>query len=98
MGLQFHETVYGKRFFEGQLPSLIKAINRLADAKEQAVQAEEPEPTKKANTACDRFFRQQNLMTGSVRMMNNKARILFVKLDSTLIEKSARRCEECEET
>lgn len=34
MGLQFYETGYGKRFFESQLPSLIKAINRLADAKE----------------------------------------------------------------
>jgi len=45
MGLQFHETVYGKRFFEGQLPSLIKAINRLADAKEQTPPAAEPEQT-----------------------------------------------------
>lgn len=33
MGIQFHETVYGKRFFEDQLPSLIQAINRLADVK-----------------------------------------------------------------
>ena len=33
MGLQFYETGYGKRFFESQLPSLIKAINRLADVK-----------------------------------------------------------------
>lgn len=41
MGLQFHETVYGKHFFEGQLPSLIKAINRLADTKEKQ-QAAEP--------------------------------------------------------
>ena len=35
MGLQLHETVYGKNFFEHQLPSLIKAINRLADAVEK---------------------------------------------------------------
>lgn len=34
MGLQLHETVYGKNFFEHQLPSLIKAINRVADALE----------------------------------------------------------------
>ncbi|MBO5019783.1 MAG: hypothetical protein J6D52_03860 [Clostridia bacterium] len=34
MGLQFHETVYGKNFLEYQLPSLIKAINRVADALE----------------------------------------------------------------
>ena len=35
MGLQFHETGYGKRFFDAQLPSLIKAINRLADTNEK---------------------------------------------------------------
>jgi hypothetical protein len=26
---QLHETLYGKRFFESQLPDLIKAINKL---------------------------------------------------------------------
>ena len=26
MGINFHETVMGRRFFEGQLPKLIKAI------------------------------------------------------------------------
>lgn len=35
MGSDFHQTVYGKRFFEAQLPSLIKAINRLAEAIEK---------------------------------------------------------------
>ena len=35
MGLQFHETVYGKRFFEYQLPNLTEAINRLAGAVEE---------------------------------------------------------------
>ena len=34
MGIQFYETVYGKRFFESQLPALIQAINRLADVKQ----------------------------------------------------------------
>ena len=40
MGLQFHETEYGKRFFDVQLPSLIKAVERLADAngKQQAAE------------------------------------------------------------
>lgn len=33
--MQFHETVRGKVFFEYQLPELIKAINRLADATEK---------------------------------------------------------------
>ena len=35
MGLQFHESGYGKRFFDVQLPSLIKALNRVADANEK---------------------------------------------------------------
>lgn len=38
MGLQFHETVYGKRFFDSQFPALIKVLNRLVDVK----QAEQP--------------------------------------------------------
>lgn len=41
MGLQFYETGYGKRFFDVQLPSLIKALDRLAEAKESK-QASEP--------------------------------------------------------
>ncbi len=40
MGLQFHETGYGKRFFDVQLPSLIKALNRVADANEKQQVAE----------------------------------------------------------
>lgn len=31
----FHETVYGKRFFESQLPKLIKTLERIADALEE---------------------------------------------------------------
>lgn len=33
---QFHETGYGKRFFDRQLPELTKAINRLAKSLEEA--------------------------------------------------------------
>ena len=33
MGLQFHETMYGKTFFEHQLPRLAKAIEKLAESK-----------------------------------------------------------------
>lgn len=33
--LNFHETMYGKRFFDGQLPRLIKALERIADALEK---------------------------------------------------------------
>ena len=35
MGPQFHETGYGRMFFQSQLPNLIKAINRLAEAIEK---------------------------------------------------------------
>ena len=31
MGLQFHETVYGKNFFEYQLPKLTEAIENLSE-------------------------------------------------------------------
>jgi len=31
MGIEFHQTGYGRRFFEGQLPALIKALERIAD-------------------------------------------------------------------
>lgn len=31
----FHETMYGKRFFDSQLPKLIKALERIADALEK---------------------------------------------------------------
>ena len=35
MGPQLHETPYGRQFFDSQLPNLIKAINRLAEAVEK---------------------------------------------------------------
>lgn len=41
MGLQFHETGYGKRFFDQQLPALIKALNRMADVYEKKQNAAE---------------------------------------------------------
>lgn len=31
----FHETQMGKRFFESQLPKLIKTLERIADALEK---------------------------------------------------------------
>ena len=53
MGLHFHETVRGAKFFDHDLPSLIKAINRLSDelAKnrelEEKIREEEKEKIKK---------------------------------------------------
>ena len=43
MGAQFHETGYGRTFFKSQLPNLIKAINRLADAMEKQNELKEEE-------------------------------------------------------
>lgn len=40
MGLQFHETEFGRRFFCKQLPDLTNAINRLADAEENKANRE----------------------------------------------------------
>ena len=36
---QFHETVGGHRFFEGQLPRLIKALERIGEAAEKVAPA-----------------------------------------------------------
>ena len=36
MMAQFHETMYGKRFFDSQLPALIKALERIAKALEES--------------------------------------------------------------
>ena len=33
--MQFHETEYGRRFFGTQLPKMIKAFERIADALEK---------------------------------------------------------------
>lgn len=50
MGLQFHETQYGKKFFDRQLPALIDAANRLADIQEKiCVVTEEKIATTKKN-------------------------------------------------
>ena len=35
--MEFQNTMYGKRFFENQLPSLIRALNRIADNQEIAL-------------------------------------------------------------
>lgn len=40
---EFHETQYGKRFFNGQLPKLIKELGRIADALEKANELKEKE-------------------------------------------------------
>lgn len=39
----FHETTYGKRFFDSQLPKLIKSLERIADALEKQNQIKQEE-------------------------------------------------------
>lgn len=39
----FHETFCGKRFFEAQLPRLIKELGRIADALEEQNELKEKE-------------------------------------------------------
>jgi hypothetical protein len=34
-GPEFHQTGYGRTFFEGQLPTLIKTLKRIADSLER---------------------------------------------------------------
>jgi len=34
--MKFHETGYGRRFFEKQIPDLLKTLGRIADALETA--------------------------------------------------------------
>lgn len=41
--VQFHETTYGKRFFDSQLPKLIKSLERIADALEKQNQIKQEE-------------------------------------------------------
>lgn len=48
MSSEFHLSQYGKRFFEGQLPKLIKGIERLAAALEKQNELKEEEKKKEA--------------------------------------------------
>lgn len=42
-GLEFHETVMGKRYYEATLPRQIEAMNRLATAIERQNELKEQE-------------------------------------------------------
>ena len=51
---QFHETGYGRTFFEHQLPELIKAINGVAEEMRKLREYKEEEE-KKAEKELERF-------------------------------------------
>jgi hypothetical protein len=48
--IQFHETGYGKRFFDGQLPALISSLQRIA----VSLEAREDEPDGEHDAAFER--------------------------------------------
>lgn len=45
--VQFHETGYGRRFFDAQLPELIKAISKLANEMEKSNKLKEDKKKEK---------------------------------------------------
>ena len=45
---QFHQSGYGRRFFESQLPYLIESINRLAKAVEESNRIGQSKPSRKS--------------------------------------------------
>ena len=52
---QFHETVMGKRFYEHQVPQILKQLTRIADAMEEQNRIENlklGEARKKSENTC----------------------------------------------
>ena len=47
--ISFHETLLGKRFFESQLPKVIKELGRIANALEKANELKEKEKSDDEN-------------------------------------------------
>ena len=45
----FHETGFGRKFFESQLPKLIKELGRIADALEKQNELKEKEQSDNEN-------------------------------------------------
>lgn len=46
---ELHETMIGRRFFENQLPKLINALERIADALEKSNELKEKEKSDNEN-------------------------------------------------
>lgn len=92
--MEFHDTMYGKRFFENQLPSLIRALNRIADNQEAGLSAKSMEPSSSSNAAPDSTSKiyvcyEEN----SVALYSEAGNIskLFVTSDETLARQWAKR-------
>lgn len=54
MGLHFHETVRGAKFFDHDIPALIKAINRLSDELEKNRKLEEKKRETEENSEAEK--------------------------------------------
>lgn len=51
---EFYQTVMGRRFFDAQLPNLIEAVNRLADAVEESNMIRSKELEKNADSKTEK--------------------------------------------
>jgi len=62
---EFSRSVRGTRFFEHQLPELIKALNRQAAAQEKANELAEKAAQERAEAAAEGDRMMKNLLEGS---------------------------------
>ncbi len=92
--MEFHETGYGKRFFENQLPSLIRTLNRIADNQEAGLSAKSMESSSRSSAAPDSTSKiyvcyEEN----SVALYSEAGNIskLFVTSDEALAREWAKR-------
>ena len=50
--IEFYQTVMGKQFYQGTLPSIAKELSRIADALEKANALKERELDRNASCSC----------------------------------------------
>lgn len=84
--IQFHETVMGHRFFEGQLPALIRALERIAGSLEK-------KPTDKPKYMCKTCHRFNVQHAHWVRVNTNEVMDVF----GTWNQPDTAYCEDCGE-
>lgn len=71
---EFHETIYGRRFFDSQLPELIRNLGRIADAMEKQQKVTEHDIRIRAmdeliDALCDSNFSANNITDEVVNFM-----------------------------
>lgn len=92
--MEFHDTMYGKRFFENQLPSLIRALNRIADNQESGLSGKSMGQSSRSNVVTDSTSKiyvcyEEN----SIALYSEAGNIskLFVTSDEALAKEWAKR-------